>query len=94
MKRIKINKEKRKLLVIFGILFILLIIATVFLLINLNKKNAHPERNYCTWKSRFADVCITLYQPVCEKKKKKTYSNSCVACINRDVEYYLSGECL
>lgn len=93
MKRIKIKKKQKKLLIIFGILFILFLIIMTIFLINLNKRNTYPERNYCTWASRLADVCITIYQPVCGYPLEKTYSNSCSACIDKDVEYYISGEC-
>ena len=58
---------------------------------------------FCTEGSRSAQVCIELYMPVCgwfssEIKCAKspcaqTFSNSCFACSNNNVEYYTSGEC-
>jgi hypothetical protein len=51
-------------------------------------------KKYCTPESRTADVCITLYEPVCGLPMKKTFSNSCIACLNKSVHYYVEGECL
>ncbi len=58
----------------------------------------------CSPESRNAEMCITLYKPVCgwndpEKIQcirypcASTYSNSCVACQNENVPYYTEGEC-
>ncbi|MBS3085063.1 hypothetical protein J4225_00045 [Candidatus Pacearchaeota archaeon] len=62
-----------------------------------NSKDTDKNKNFCSDKSRNADACITLYKPVCgysnDAQKIKTYSNSCVACQNSEVEYYASGEC-
>ena len=56
-----------------------------------------PGEVYCTIQSREADACIALYEPVCgyniEIDESKTYSNSCSACMNSDVDYWLDGEC-
>jgi len=60
--------------------------------------------NYCLEKSRNADACIAVYEPVCgnmdgEKIQcirapcANTYSNSCLACSDENVLYYASGEC-
>lgn len=62
------------------------------------------QKNYCTEESRNADACITLYQPVCgyfDPAKitcikfpcAETYSNSCVACVDANVEYWVEGKC-
>lgn len=54
---------------------------------------------YCADGQRNADVCASLWQPVCANayeigdKTAKTYSSSCVACRNSDVEYYIEDEC-
>ena len=68
--------------------------------------NSGDDENkiFCNEGSRGADVCIELYMPVCgwfssEIKCVKypcaqTFSNSCFACSNSDVEYYTPGECL
>jgi len=61
-------------------------------------------KNFCPPESRNADLCITLYDPVCgwndpEKIQcikfpcASTYSNSCNACTNSDVLYWTSGVC-
>lgn len=54
------------------------------------------NKNYCTSESREAEACITLYDPVCgwkDNEKIKTYGNSCIACMDENVEYWTSGEC-
>lgn len=59
---------------------------------------------YCQPEQRQAEVCATIYSPVCAKVNiqcikapcdpiKETFSNSCVACQNSLVESYVSGEC-
>jgi hypothetical protein len=61
------------------------------------------NKNYCTAESRLAEVCITLYDPVCGYFNEtiqcikypcaQTYSNSCFACMDRKVSYWINGEC-
>lgn len=61
------------------------------------------QKNYCSLKSRKADVCIMVYQPVCgwfnESIKcikypcAATYSNPCFACQDLKVDYWTDGEC-
>jgi hypothetical protein len=59
---------------------------------------------YCTAEQRSAQACIEIYDPVCAKVNIQcikapcdpvfeTFSNSCFACINSLVEYYIKGEC-
>lgn len=55
-------------------------------------------KTYCTEESRNADVCPALYAPVCGNafelnSTPQTSSNSCVACANKTIGYYLNGEC-
>jgi len=45
----------------------------------------------CQEEQRYAEICITLYDPVCADGY--TYSNSCFACKEPSVEYYTMGEC-
>ncbi len=51
----------------------------------------------CTEEQRNVEACITLYEPVCgydsQGNKISTYSNSCFACLDPDVEFYRLGEC-
>ena len=73
--------------------------------LNENQDNSRDSENkiFCIDKSRNADVCMELYMPVCgwfnqEIKCVKapcaqTFSNSCFACLNSNVEYYTLGEC-
>jgi uncharacterized protein len=61
------------------------------------------EKHYCSPESRKAEVCPTLYQPVCgwfsADIKCFAYpcaanaANSCIACMNENVEYWTEGEC-
>ena len=56
----------------------------------------NSNKNYCYPESREAGACITLYDPVCGWKNNEkigTYSNSCFACMDRNVEYWTNGEC-
>lgn len=53
-------------------------------------------KKYCTPESREGDTCITLYDPVCgyfADQTKDTYSNSCFACLDQEVEYWIAEEC-
>jgi len=49
--------------------------------------------NKCQSKDREAEACISLYAPVCGMPINQTFSNSCFACLNESVIYYLEGEC-
>ena len=62
------------------------------------------NRVYCTEEQKQADVCIEIYQPVCgysDPEKIKcfrapcalTFSNSCFACLDKDVLYWVDDIC-
>jgi len=54
------------------------------------------EITYCEPEDREKDVCMQLYEPVCGfkyDKSKETFSNSCFACSNTQVNFYIPGEC-
>ncbi len=54
------------------------------------------DRVYCEQEQREVDMCKTLWDPVCgytEDGQKETYGNSCEACKDPDVEYWVEGEC-
>lgn len=54
------------------------------------------NKNYCYENYKTGQICISLYDPVCGYSKtgeKKEYSNSCNACLNSEVEYWIKGEC-
>ncbi len=62
------------------------------------------NRIYCTSEDRESDICTFLYDPVCgyfnpEKIKcvqapcASQYPNSCIACSDEAVEYWVSGVC-
>ena len=50
-------------------------------------------RNTCP--NNRGDYCIALYDPVCGVGDfgVKKYSNSCFACLDEQVKYYVQGEC-
>jgi len=59
------------------------------------------KKNYCA--SERPEICAQIYQPVCgwfgQKRQcikypcAETYSNSCTACSNENVEYWTDGVC-
>lgn len=49
--------------------------------------------NKCKSEDRNVDACIEIYQPVCGMPIKQTFSNSCFACSDESVIYYIEGEC-
>ncbi len=61
------------------------------------------EKNFCTEQQRKAEVCPVIYQPVCGyfntekvnciKSCFQTFPNSCLACADENVEYWILGEC-
>lgn len=51
------------------------------------------EKQYCSEEMREAEVCIEIYNPVCGFPLEETFSNSCFACLNNQIDYYISGEC-
>ena len=55
------------------------------------------ELVFCTPTDRESDACIMIYAPVCtydsEGNQISTYGNSCVACSDELVSYYIEGEC-
>ncbi|MBM3228348.1 hypothetical protein FJZ20_00445 [Candidatus Pacearchaeota archaeon] len=51
------------------------------------------QKDVCKPTDRQVEACITLYQPVCGMPLKQTFSNSCFACQNPEVIYYLPENC-
>ena len=51
------------------------------------------QKVYCKEEQRKAEACIEIYQPVCGFPLNKTFSNSCFACMDEQVEYHIQGEC-
>jgi hypothetical protein len=47
----------------------------------------------CEPEDRDVDACIEIYQPVCGMPINQTFSNSCFACSDERVIYYLEGGC-
>ncbi len=59
--------------------------------------NGELQKNYCTPESKQAEFCIQVYDPVCgwfvNGQGTDTYYNSCVACMDDKVEYWIQSEC-
>ena len=64
-----------------------------------------PDYILCPETRREADYCINLNQPVCAfvnvecittpcEPVPETFPNSCFACSNSRVDFYLKGECI
>ena len=49
--------------------------------------------NFCSNKET-GEICMTLHDPVCGHPLKETFSNSCFACQNQEVVYWIQGECI
>ncbi len=48
--------------------------------------------NFCTTENT-TDVCTTLYEPVCGYPAEKTFTNSCFACQDSEIIYWIEGAC-
>ena len=84
-------KKLNKLEIISAIL-VLAIVLTFFYTI-FKEKATEEDINYCTEEQKQAEVCIEIYQPVCGYPEEETYSNSCFACMEENVEYWIDDEC-
>ena len=62
------------------------------------------KQTFCTPEQRKAEACIEIFQPACGWNNPdkiqcikfpcaNTYSNSCFACQDENVEYWTAGEC-
>ena len=55
------------------------------------------KKNICKSEDREVDACIIVYDPVCgydsSGNKVNTFSNSCFACLDTTIIYYINGEC-
>ena len=69
-----------------------IVIITIYSKELILNEDVESQRYYCTPRDREAEACIMLYDPVCGNNGK-TYSNSCFACADLEVEYYTLGEC-
>ena len=49
--------------------------------------------NFCSSEDIGA-LCMTLYDPVCGYPVKETFSNSCFACQEQEIVYWIQGECM
>ena len=51
------------------------------------------EKESCAPETRNAEACVEIYDPVCGLPNKETYSNSCFACLDSNVQYHVLGQC-
>ncbi len=82
--------------VFYSIIILLFIgLAIIFSIAYGPKDDSQMELNktYCEEEQRNVGACIEIYEPVCGMPLNETFSNSCFACSNSSVEYYLNGEC-
>lgn len=99
-------QDKRRInKLILLVLVIVLLGVFVFLVVNLGiGEGDEAMQVFCPEDSRNAEFCIQVYEPVCgyfnpgwiecvREPCAETYSNSCEACKNSDVLYYVDGEC-
>jgi hypothetical protein len=56
-----------------------------------NIKNINQQKRFC--KNPRSKICPMIYMPVCGKPTYKTYSNGCVACSDKKVNYFTQGKC-
>ena len=92
---VKNVKEKRKNILKWIIILIIgiVILAIIINLFNSKKINLDSNKIVCSEKLRSMNVCAEIYMPVCGYPQKIVYSNSCSACIDKNVEYSIEGEC-
>ncbi len=62
------------------------------------------NKTYCSSESRNVQACDEIYSPVCgwfsstkvqciKYPCAQTFENSCVACLDEDIEFWTAGEC-
>jgi len=95
-------KKRQKNLLIWGILILILICLILIFVFFSEKENAlSKDKIYCSKESRNFDICATIYEPVCgyylencnDLTCKKTFSNFCFACMDKEVLFYINGKC-
>ena len=94
--------------ILVAVIMLLLIVVLAFIFTEkmfkkdyLNESN--ENRNYCSDESRKGLFCAQVYQPVCgwfnsqikciRYPCAEIYSNSCVACHDGKVDYWIEREC-
>ena len=85
------NKKTLKIWIVAGVILLLALAGLIIFL--LGDKISEDNKNYCTEDSRNYDFCAEFYEPVCGYPLQKTYSNSCFACLDMGIEFYINGEC-
>jgi len=85
------------------IILTICIISYIIVLLSSKKDESKNKKYTCPLESRGVSACTMEHNPVCGWNNNNikcikypcasTYSNPCVACTNKDVEYYTFGEC-
>ena len=89
---------------IIAILFLIFLIIAIIPIINFSNKSDLEGRIYCVDEQRNVEACVEVYSPVCGYVQiecittpcnpiEENFSNSCFACQNERVLYYIEGEC-
>src|SRR3989344_2720838 len=77
---------------------ILLVVTLIVILFISGCTQPVENKHICTDQEKAADVCMELAKPVCgfdaTGKQVKTFSNSCFACIDAQVNYYTEDSCI
>lgn len=55
--------------------------------------DVEENRIYCKPEERNSEICTFLYEPVCGYPEKSTYPNSCVACSDEKISYWVGNIC-
>jgi hypothetical protein len=103
------KKRHKSWVMLLSFLAALMLLAFIIIFINPtnfssgNSKSVYQNQNYCSNESRNVGACYQIYQPVCGYFSQKiqcikapcaqTFSNSCFACMDSKVDYWVSGEC-
>ena len=92
------KKMSKKTAIIITISLLLILIVSLVIISLTKKPTEDIDKTFCPEESRNAEFCIEIYQPVCgydsNHNQIQTFSNSCFACMNENVEYYIDGQCI
>ncbi|MDO8508339.1 MAG: hypothetical protein Q7S27_01500 [Nanoarchaeota archaeon] len=103
---IRKNKHKKTIILLIIFLSIILVAGMILNIIPFSSNYNYNEekKTFCTPQSREAEACIKIYKPVCgwsDPKKVQcikypcanTYSNSCLACLDKNTQFWTESPC-